>query len=116
MDKINQIVELLKTGVKISSAIQEVYGNCKLYIPFNDKDFDVSISELELSNRSYNALMRNNLTTVNAVIQQIDKNGWNSIRYFGVMSAKEVFESIVDFAWSDMDYVQKSKFLISISQ
>lgn len=116
MNKIDQVIEMLRNGTKISRAIKEVYGNCKLYIPFNDKDFDIPIEELELSTRSNNALMRCRFKTLNDVIQYIDENGWNKIKNFGRTSAAEVFGRIIDVAWDGMNTTQKAEFLISIDE
>lgn len=114
MNKIDQITKLLKDGVKISRALKEVCGSQKISIPFNDKDFDVYLEELDLSPRVYNALKRAKLNTLSDAIQQFAQNGWNSIKNFGRTSATEVFEKIIEVAWDNMDTVQKAEFLMSI--
>ena len=115
MNKVDQITELLGRGVKISQALKEVCGSQKISIPFNDEYFNVYLEELELSLRSYNALKRHKLNTLNDVINHFDKKGWNSIKTFGRTSAAEVFNKIIDVAWDNMNTVQKAEFLISVN-
>lgn len=114
MNKIDQITKLLKDGVKISRALKEVCGSQKISIPFNDEDFDVPLEKLDLTMRSYNALKRHRLNTLNEVINCFATDGWKSIKNFGKTSATEIFESIIEVAWDNMDTVQKAEFLMSI--
>lgn len=116
MNNAEKITQLLKNGDKISHALKEVCGNQKIFIPFNDASFDVSLEELNLSMRSYNALKRGKLNTLNEVINHFDKNGWNSIRNFGKTSATEIFEKIIDVAWDNMNNTQREEFLMSIEE
>lgn len=116
MNNTEKITNLLKDGVKISHALKEVCGSQRISIPFNDGDFDVYLEELDLSVRSYNALKRHKLNTLNDVIKCFDQKGWNSIKNFGRTSAAEVFEKIVDVAWDNMSTVEKAEFLISIKE
>jgi DNA-directed RNA polymerase alpha subunit len=114
MNKIDQITKMLKDGIKISQALKEVCGSQKISIPFNDEDFDVPLEKLDLSVRSYNALKRSKLNTLNEVINHFAKNGWNSIKTFGRTSATEMFEKIIEVAWDNMTSSQKVDFLMSI--
>lgn len=114
MNKSEQITKMLRSGVKISQALKEVCGSQKISIPFNDGDFDVYLEDLDLSVRSYNALKRHRLNTLNDVIQQFNKHGWNSIKNFGKTCATEVFEKIIDVAWGNMSNPQRAGFLMSI--
>ena len=115
MNKIDQIIKLLRSGVKASRALKEVCGSQKISIPFNDEDFDIPLEKLELSVRSYNALKRHRLNTLNDVIKQFDKDGWNNIKTFGKTSAAEVFDKIIGVAWDGMSQVQRAEFLISVN-
>lgn len=114
MNKIEKITNLLKDGVKISQALKEVCGSQKISIPFNDEDFDVPLEVLDLSVRSYNALKRSKLNTLNEVINHFTKNGWNSIKTFGRTSATEMFEKIIEVAWNNMSNTQRAEFLMSL--
>ena len=114
MNQINQITRLVRNGVKISAILKEAYGNQKISIPFNDGDFDVPLANLDLSVRSYNALRRHGLVTLDDVIKEFDKHGWSVIKNFGRTSAMEVFEKIIDFAWDNMSDAEKTDFLISV--
>lgn len=116
MNNIDKIIELLRSGVKISNALKEVYDNPKIYIPFNDEDFDISLEELNLSMRSCNALRRSNFNTLNDVINHFAEKGWNSIKNFGKTSATEVFEKIINVAWNKMNKFQKAEFLMNIEE
>lgn len=114
MNNAEKIKDLLKNGTKISQALKEVCSSQKIYIPFNDGDFNILLEELGLSVRSYNALKRAKLNTLNDVIQNFDKSGWNSIKNLGKVSATEIFEKIIDVAWNSMDDAQKEEFLNSV--
>ena len=114
MTNVEKIKELVDGGVNIGHAIKEVCGTQKIFVPFSEKDFDVSIENLDLSRRSYNALKRERLETLNAAINHLSKNGWNSIKNFGKISATELFEKIIDVAWSNMDDAQRTDFLKTI--
>ena len=116
MNNAEKITKLLKDGVNISYALKEVCGTQKISIPFSNECFDVPLEELNLSMRSYNALKRGKLNTLDEVINHFDQNGWNSIRNFGKTSATEIFEKIIDVAWDNMSDVQKSDFLTSLNE
>lgn len=115
MNKIDKIIDLLRGGTKISGAIKEVYGSQKISLSFNEKDFNVPLIELQISNRSYNALKRKGLNTLNDVVEYFNNQGWNSIRNFGKKSATEMFEKFIDVAWENMNDMQKAAFLLSMN-
>lgn len=114
MHNIEKVKRLLKDGARISCAITEVCGCKKIYIPFNDEDFNIPIEDLNLGTRSYNALKRCKFNTLNDVIHHFKENGWRNIKNFGVTSAKEVFDKIIEFSWNDMSDNEKSEFLIKM--
>jgi DNA-directed RNA polymerase alpha subunit len=114
MNKADRIMALLKDGVKISCALREVCGRQKISIPFTYEVFDVSLEELELSTRSYNALKRSKLNTLADVVRYFDESGWNSIKNLGQISAMEIFGKIIDVAWDGMSAAQRTDFLNSI--
>ena len=113
-NSLNTMCNLIANGNPISKAIKQVYKTNKVSIPFNNGDFDIPVTSLNLSTRSTNTLMRNGLVTLQMVIDYIDKNSWKSIKTFGEKSASEVFEKILDVAWDNMSIYEKGEFLIQI--
>ena len=114
MNNIEKITELLDSGVSIGRALKEVCGDKTISIPFNEKIFDMPLEELSLSTRSYNALKREKINTLNDAVHSLENQGWRDIKNLGKVSATEIFEAIIDVAWRNMSDAQKRNFLISI--
>jgi DNA-directed RNA polymerase alpha subunit len=114
MKNINRTCELVAKGMPISQALAEVYRTRRISFSFDSEDFDIHIQELELSNRTYNALMRVRLTTLSKIIDYINTHGWNDIKNFGRKSATEIFEKILDVAWEQMETEERAEFLLRV--
>lgn len=114
MSNIEKITELLDSGASMGRALRRVCGNKKISIPYDEKIFDMPIEELGLSTRSYNALKREKINTLNDAVHSLENQGWRDIKNLGKVSATEIFETIIDVAWRNMSVVQKRNFLISI--
>ena len=109
MDK---IVDELANGKTLSQALQTVYIQRSVAIPFNEKAFDANIRILDLSVRSNNALLRNGLETIGDVVAFSINNKLTNLRNMGVTSAAEVFEKILDYCWSKLTKQEKVDFII----
>lgn len=114
MNNAEKITALLDNGVSISHALKTVCGNKKVCIPFDEEIFEVPLEELNLSTRSYNALKRDKINTLNDAVHRIKNQGWRDVKNLGVVSATEIFETIIEVAWKNMSAAQKRNFLISI--
>lgn len=112
IDIMDRIVDEMVAGKKLSKALETVYEKRKVSIPFKDGIFAQKISVLGLSNRSYNALMRAKLHTIDDIIKYRQHSSFTNIRFCGANSAIEIIEAIVDYAWSYLSKKERTAFLI----
>lgn len=71
--------------------LHRIFGkNIKVNIGFSKSACDVSIEELVLSVRSYNALRRANVTTLGDLIEKLNEGDLKSIRNLGAKSYSEI--------------------------
>ncbi len=116
MTNINKTCELMAKGMTVSKALKEVYKTRKIQIPFNEDIYDVRVLNINLSNRTANALMRSRLTTLRDVINHVSKQGWNGIKNFGEAAAIETIEKMVDIAWEYLDTEERAEFLLRVDE
>lgn len=114
MTNINRTMELMAKGLPISKALETVYRTRRVSFPFDNKNFNVHVEELSLSNRTYNALMRARLSKLDKIIDYIQTNGWNDIKNLGRKSATELYEKILDVAWEHMETEERAEFLLRV--
>ena len=96
----------------LSQALKTVYSKRWVMIPLKHINTDVEIETLGLNARTLHALKRTHLNTIYQVIEYGNANGFKNIRNFGMNSGIELFESILDWCWDNMDIEQKTQFLI----
>lgn len=113
MDK---IVDMVAAGDKISKALEKVYTKRNVIFFCNEKYLSDPISELHLSPRAYNSLMRGRLRTINDTIDCFVNKRSDTIKGFGYLLGVETFEALLDFCWDHMDDDGKIKFLIDAVQ
>jgi D-arabinose 1-dehydrogenase-like Zn-dependent alcohol dehydrogenase len=106
------IVSSMVEGKTLSEALKQVYVKRKVRIPYDEKNEDVPITSLKMSNRTTNALMRNNVRTMQEVIKFCKNHKITELKAFGVGSGIEVFETILDYYWDHMDNDKRTVFLI----
>ena len=114
MKNINKTMELMANGMTISKALQVVYKTRKVQIPFVDKELNIPVQNAGFTNRACNCFAKTGLTTVLDVINYFDKHNWNSIDSFGVTTATDVFEKLLDITWSKLDTKERAEFLIRV--
>lgn len=106
------IVDKLAEGNTISQALKCTYEKRYVQIPFNEKSMSVYVTDLDLSNRTINALLRTKLRTLKDVIEYCNDKKITSIKNLGVNSGVELFEVILDWCWEHLDKTEKKDFLI----
>ena len=116
MKNINTTMELMAQGKTISQALKEVYQTRHVFIPFNEKDMELPIKALNFNARSINCFEKIGLKTVLDVINYFNKYEWNSIDRFGRGSATDVFEKILDYAWTKLNTKEQAEFLIKVDE
>lgn len=112
IDIMDIIVSSMVEGKTLSEALKQVYVKRKVRIPYDEKNEDVPITSLKMSNRTTNALMRNNVRTMQEVIKFCKNHKITELKAFGVGSGIEVFETILDYYWDHMDNDKRTVFLI----
>lgn len=112
IDTMDIIVSLLAQHKKISKTLRHVYDKRHLILPHNEKWYKIHITDLGMTNRTTNALMRAHLTTVQDVIDYCEKSTIKDIKTFGQAAGVELLETILDICWNNMTEQQKVDFLI----
>lgn len=114
IDTMDCIVNELVAGKKLSEALKAVYIKRIVAIPFNDRTFDVAVTELDIAKRSINALRRAGISTLNDVIRFAQDNRITDIQNFGVNGGIELYEAMLDYGWKNMTSNERVDFLIDI--
>lgn len=108
----NKMVE----GKKLSEALALIYNKRELIIPSDVDVLDVKITDLKMTNRTINALMRARLTTIGEVAAYCEKQKLTDIKLLGKGSAIEMLETILDYCWEQMPTNEKVDFLLNITE
>lgn len=112
INTMDMIVNLLAKHQKISKALGCVYDKRNLIIPYDEKWYQIHVTDLDMTNRTTNALMRAHLTTVQDIIDYCEKSTIKDIKTFGQSSGVELLETILDICWDNMTEQQRVDFLI----
>jgi len=112
IDVMDIIVSKMAEGVKLSKALKLVYNKRNVAIPYGDGDFDVLITDLGMTSRATNALLRAKLRTLGDVVDFCKEQMITNIPYLGKTSGIEVFEAILDYCWEHMSEKERVSFLI----
>jgi D-arabinose 1-dehydrogenase-like Zn-dependent alcohol dehydrogenase len=106
------IVSKMVEGKTLSEALKLVYVKRKVRIPYDEKTSDVPITSLKMSNRTTNALMRNNIRSIQDAVKFCTKQKITEAKTFGYGCGIELFESILDYYWDHMSNEERTMFLI----
>ena len=111
----NAIVEELYEAIEnhgLMNTLCTVYGKgCQIELGYTQKLCDTNVSELDLSVRSYNALMRANCKTVGEAITAINKGALMKVRNLGVKSVAEIRKLILEYGYAQASERRKKEFL-----
>jgi DNA-directed RNA polymerase alpha subunit len=112
IETMDRIVEGIKAGKNLSEVLAHIYTKRNVAIPFNKIMFNVSVKDLNIPSKAYNALMRAKISTVNEVIEYNETTGLKMVKNFGIAMFKILMEAILDYSWDVMDEKEKVNFLI----
>lgn len=112
IDIMNLIIKTLEEGKTIAQTIRLIFKNPSVAIPFSNNMLDTSVTELEISVRTHNALLRNHIYTISDVIEFNKRNGITKAKGLGKGSAIDLFESILNWCWMQMTNDERMNFLI----
>lgn len=116
MNNIEKTMQLMANGMTISKALTKVYKTRNVQIPFRRYELKIPIEKVGFNNRSMNCFRKEGLQTVLDVIDYLNANNWNKIRNFGVGSALETFEKLLDIAWSKLNTEERAEFLLRVDE
>ena len=112
IDVMDIIVGKMADGAKLSKALEHVYTKRSVMIPYNDKQFDVPITNIGLSQTAVRRLIRTKLMTLGDLVEFCNANKITDIVNMGKGTGIEVFETVLDYCWSKMTAKEKELFLI----
>lgn len=112
VDAMNVVVDKIANGAKLSNALKCVYNTRNICIPYKEEYNDVSLTDLGLSTRSINALLRARMRKLGDLIDFCNINKITNISGVGKDSGTEIFENILDYCWDKMDGDERESFLI----
>jgi DNA-directed RNA polymerase alpha subunit len=112
MNAIDRIVNELAAGKKISEALSTIYSKRRLSIPYKDEWFNVYVTDIGMTNRTTNCLMRAHLKTIRDVVNYVEFNKISDVRNMGTASCIEIMETILNYAWDKMSDKEKAEFLV----
>ena len=114
----NAIVEELYGAIEdhgLMNTLCTVFGKgCKIELGFTQKLCDTEVKDLDLSVRSYNALMRAGCHTVGQAITAINENKLMSVRNLGIKSVAEIRRFILEYGYLQASERRKKEFLHSL--
>lgn len=112
IDIMNIIVSKLAEGKELSAAMKEVYTKRSVSIPYRKEWLACDIPELKMSLRTTGALMRHKIRTIGDVVNYTEKKRITSLPSLGMTCGVELFESILNYCWSQMTKEEQIAFLI----
>ena len=111
----NAIVEELYDAIGnhgLMNTICAVFGKgAQVELGFTQKLCDTKLEELNLSVRSYNALMRAGCKTVGETVTAINEGRLMSLRNLGVKSVAEIRALILEYGYAQLSDRRKKEFL-----
>lgn len=111
----NAIVEELYGAIEdhgLMETLCAVFGKgCKIELGYTQKLCDIEVKDLDLSVRSYNALMRAGCHTVGQAISAINENKLMSVRNLGIKSVAEIRRFILEYGYTQASERRKKEFL-----
>lgn len=112
IETMDRIVEGIKEGNNLSKVLEHIYTKRNVAIPFNNTMFSVSVKDLNVPSKTYNALLRAKIFTVNDAIEYNEATGLKLVKNFGLASFRMLMEAILDYSWEQMNEKEKVNFLI----
>ena len=116
MKNINKTMELMANGMSISKALAEVYKTRNVQIPFRKCDLNIPVETVGFCNRAMNRFKEYSLKTVAKVVDYVNKNGYKAFKSFGVATAIDVSEKLLDLAWDNLNTVERAEFLLLVDE
>lgn len=117
MNKSKTVKTLLEAEKQcgLVDTLHRVFGkNIKVNLSFSKNACEASIEELLLSVRSYNALRRANITTLEGLIERLNEGDLKSIRNLGAKSYSEIQTKILVYGFERLSEKEKREFFSNL--
>ena len=106
----------VKTNGLMNAIVEKFGGGAKIEIGYTQAVCDTPVELLDLSVRSYNALMRANCKTVGQAITAINQQSLQGMRNLGRKSIAEIRSLIVEYGYKQLSETRKREFLLNLLQ
>ena len=107
-------IELLYKSVKnygLLPVLSKLFSTLRVTIPLSTQTCNISIKDMELSVRSYNALMAQGATNLGALVDLINSGKLNDVRNLGAKSIKEIRLRTFEYSYEALSEQEKKSFL-----
>ena len=88
-----------------------VFSTLKISIPLSLQTCKISIKDLDLSVRSYNALMAHGIKDVGSLVDLLNSGNLRDVRNLGVKSSKEIQLKALEYSYEALNEHDKKAFL-----
>ena len=88
-----------------------VFSTLKISIPLSLQTCKISIKDLDLSVRSYNALMAHGIKDVGSLVDLLNSGKLGDVRNLGAKSTKEIQLRSLEYSYEALDEKEKKEFL-----
>ena len=109
-----EIVKTLVSAEKEYGIVETLHtffgSNIKTRIPFSKTACELSVDELVLSVRGYNALRRAGILTIGDLLNRLNAGDVKNIRNLGLKSFSEIQTKILDFGFERLNEKEKHEF------
>ena len=91
--------------------LSQIFPTLRVRIPLSSQTAAISIKDLDLSVRSYNALMAHGITNVGALVDLLNSKKLNDVRNLGAKSTKEIRLRAFEYLYEALTEKKKKAFL-----
>ena len=111
MTRVENLYEAIERYGLMNTLCAEFGKGCQIELGYTQRLCETSVSELDLSVRSYNALMRATCKVVGEAIVAINEEKLFAVRNLGVKSIAEIRKLILEYGYAQASDRQKREFL-----
>lgn len=117
MNKTEIIKELMNSQrvYGLVDTLDSVFGkNIQVSIGFSENALRMSVEELALSVRSYNAIRRTGISTIGDLIERLNQGDLKGIRNLGAKSYKEIQTKILVYGFEQLSEKEQMSFFYKL--
>lgn len=91
--------------------LAHLFGTLKVNIPLTSATCAISIKDMDLSVRSYNALMAHGIKDLGSLVDLLNSGALRDVRNLGVKSAKEIQLKALEYSYEALKEHDRKDFL-----